>query len=115
MKISKISSAEYLYHGTGEGAFRNIRKHGLNVGSNGYLYLSNTKEYADSYASRKGNAYGGRVIRVKKTDDMHSDENTSHQGDFKSTTWIPPEDIEVNVGGEWIPIKRYNDEEIGII
>jgi len=116
MKMYRIAQfEEYLYHGTGEGAFRQIRRDGLVTGLNGYLYLCDTEEYAESYAIWKGNPYGNRVFRVRKTDAMVPDPNTNYQGDFKSSINIPPENIEVKIEGQWIPIQSYYDEEIGII
>ncbi len=40
----------YVYHGTGEGAFRSIRNNGLEP-KNGKTYFSNKDEYAKTYAS----------------------------------------------------------------
>jgi len=113
MKIYKISQTiEYVYHGTSEGSFRNIRKHGL-IPKN-FIYFSDTEQYAESYSERKGNPYGNRILRVKKTQDIIPDENTNFQGDYKTTKAIPPENIEVKINNQWIPIKNYVDENIGI-
>jgi hypothetical protein len=117
MKIHKISQSNiYLYHGTGEGHFRQIRKQGLiPVNLSGYVYLSQDEQYAQSYAERKGNEYGNRILRVKKTDDMIPDANTSFQGDFKTRRYIPASEIEVKINNKWIPIQDYVDESIGIM
>lgn len=102
---------EYVYHGTSEGAFRNIRKKGLMPP----IYFSDTEEYARSYAQRKGNPYGDRILRVKRTQDIIEDPNTNFQGDYKTSKAILPQNIEVNIRGEWMPIQKYVDEEIGIL
>jgi len=114
-KKAKNNGPEYVYHGTSEGAFRNIIKNGL-VPSNGkYLYFSNTEQYARSYAQRKGNPYGDRILRVEKSADMISDPNTGHSGDFKTIKPVPPQNIEVKVDDKWVPIIKYVNEEIGIL
>ena len=114
MKIYKIAS-NYLYHGTSEGSFRKIRENGLIPFDNKPIYLSNTEQYAITYAERKGNSYGNRVLRVVKTDDMIPDANTGYKGDFKTTTPIPPDQIEVKKDNVWVPIQSYFNEEIGIM
>ena len=118
MKIYRISEelTEYLYHGTGEGAFRQIRKQGLIPGNwSGFVYFSKDEQYAISYAERKGNPYGNRFLRVKKTKDMVPDDNVQSKGDFRVNRYIPAKDIEVKVQDKWMPIQDYDDESIGIL
>lgn len=105
---------QYLYHGTGEAAFRRIREEGLVPKDDKHLYFSNTELYAKSYAQRKGNPFGNRILRVKKTDSYLADENTTG-GDFKIKNKINPNDIELKHNGKWIPIQQYSDESIGIM
>jgi len=56
-----------------------------------------------------------RLMRVKKTSDILPDEDITEAGDFKTERKISPEDIEVKVGGKWIPIQQYSDESINIM
>jgi len=115
-KLAQLTQIpEYLYHGTGEGAFRNIRKYGLTPPPGKYIYLSNTEEYAQTYSQRKGNTYGNRILRIRKTDDIIPDANTNYQGDFKTSKPILPQNIELKVNDGWIPIQSYVNEDIGIL
>lgn len=111
----KLFVSSYLYHGTGEGAFRKIREQGLIPQEGKELYLANTEEYARSYAQRKGNSFGDRILRVKKTNDMIQDENTGLVGDYKTSNKIEPQNIEVKIESRWIPIQEYSDESINIM
>ncbi len=113
-KINDVAD-EYLFHGTGEGAFRRIREEGMKSKSGGYLYFADTEQYATTYAQRKGNSFGDRVLRVKKSDAYEGDINTGLKGDFKIKGDIKPEDIEINDKGKWVPIQEYSDERIGIL
>lgn len=115
MGIYKLAQFEYLYHGTSEGSFRKIRQIGLIPEPNKFIYLSDTEQYAESYAQRKGNPYGNRILRVKRTNDMMPDSNTGFKGDFKTNIPITPDKIEVKVNNQWIPIKLYHNEQIGIM
>ena len=101
---------EYLYHGTSEGAFRNIRLEGITGEKE--KYFANTEEYADTYAKRKGS---DRILRVKKTPDFIEDKNIPEGGDYKTLRGIPPENIEIKVGDKWIPIQEYSDIDKNII
>ena len=83
--------------------------------SGGYLYFADTEQYAKTYAQRKGNSFGDRVLRVKKSDAYEGDVNTGLKGDFKIKSDIKPEDIEINDRGKWIPIQEYSNENIGIL
>jgi len=112
-KINKVAD-EYLYHGTGEGAFRRIREEGLTPQGEKYLYFADKEQYAKTYAQRKGNSFGDRVLRVKKSDAYLPDENTTG-GDFKIKNKINPNDIEIKHNGKWIPIQEFADENIGIM
>lgn len=106
-------AGDYLYHGTGEGAFRKILEKGLSP-VNGKGYLSDSEQYARTYASRKGAPFGERVLRVKKADSFVPDTSNSG-GDYLFNSVIPTSNIEVNVNGKWIPIDSYSDESIGIL
>jgi hypothetical protein len=107
---------EFLFHGTGEGAFRKIREMGLIPQQEGkYLYFSNREGYAKTYASRKGNSFGNRILRVKKTNSYIGDTNTGLTGDFKIKDKIDPHNIEIKYQNKWIPIQEYHDENIGIM
>lgn len=114
-KAQIIDVPEYLYHGTSEGAFRNIRKNGLVPPYGKFIYFSDTEEYAQTYSQRKGNSYGDRILRVKKTKDIIPDANTNYQGDFKTNRAIPPQNIEVKINNDWVPIQIYSNEDIGIL
>lgn len=106
----------FLYHGTGEGAFRRIREEGLvpeKTADGKYVYFSDAEQYSDTYAERKGNPFGNRVLRVKQSDAFEPDTRTG-EGDFRINKAIPPEDIEVRVQGKWMPIQDYANEDIGI-
>lgn len=106
---------KYLYHGTGEGAFRQIRKKGLRPNaSNGKTYLSDAEQYAETYAERKGNSFGNRVIRTKNNN-FTKDVSNKYGNDYITNSTIDPKDIEVKVNGEWIPIQNYVDEDINIL
>lgn len=110
-----IYRPQYLYHGTGEGAFRNIRKEGLIPREKGkYIYFSDTEDYAKTYAQRKGSPFGERILRVKKTPEIIGDVDTGLKGDFKTLEKIDPKDIEVKVGDMWVKIQDYFDEALNI-
>jgi hypothetical protein len=111
---NKHIAPEYLYHGTSEGGFRRIRINGL-LPQNGYIYFSSTPEYALSYAKRKGNPYGDRLLRVKNRNGFFEDENTGLKGDYRTDAKITPSEIEVSVMGEWVPIQSYHNQEINIM
>jgi len=100
----------WLYHGTSEGSFRNIRQNGMTSKTN---FFSDSEEYAQSYADRKGN--GDRLLRVRKTEDMIPDSDIHYGGDYKTNRTISPEEIEVKVGTDWIPIQEYSDIEHNIM
>ncbi|MBE9594553.1 MAG: hypothetical protein IMF19_13865, partial [Proteobacteria bacterium] len=104
--------AEYVYHGTGEGAFRQIRKVGMKKAEN---YFSGDEQYAKTYAERKGVLKEPRILRIKKTADIIPDERIEEPGDFKTERGISPQEIEVKVGKKWIPIQEYYDESINIM
>ena len=107
---------QYLYHGTGEGAFRRIREEGLTPQAEGkYLYFADRESYADTYAERKGNSFGNRVLRVKFDKNFTHDESTGLKGDYKTLAKIPASNLEVKDGGKWIPLEQYSNEEIGIM
>jgi len=106
---------QYLYHGTGEGAFRKIREEGLIPQGGKPLYFADKEQYAKTYAERKGNSFGNRILRIKKSDIFIPDENTGLKGDYKMKAAIPPQDIELKYKNEWIPIQQYSDESIGIM
>ena len=103
----------YLYHGTGEGAFRKIIEQGLNpVGGKGYL--ANTEDYAKTYAQRKGAPFGERILRTKQTPEFIED--VSNQGgDFVFNQNIPTNALELKVNDKWIPLNEYYDESINIM
>lgn len=103
---------EFLYHGTGEGAFRHIREEGLKP-QNGKVYVTDSLGYAASYAGRKGSPFGNRLLRVKSSGFVLDSSNTG--GDYVSNVAIPPQNIEVRVGGTWIKIRQYSDESIGVL
>lgn len=107
-------SGEYLYHGTGEGAFRQIRLHGL-LCRNGKVYFSDNESYSLTYAKRKGGPFGPRLLRVKKTDHFTPDTNMVAAGDYISNRDIPPSEIELKTPRGWIPIQDYYDEDINIM
>lgn len=100
---------KYLYHGTGEGSFRRIRIEGFTNDKN---YFTETQEYAQSYADRKGT--GERILRIKPTEDTYEDERTGG-GDFIVPRTINPEEIEVLVEGKWMNIQDYHDESRNIL
>ena len=111
----KKMKTTYLYHGTSEGSFRNIREQGLIPQDGKMTYLSNTEKYAKTYAERKGNSFGNRILRVKQTRQMIQDNNTGLVGDYKTSNIIEPKDIEVKIGKDWISIQDYSDESINIM
>jgi len=115
VKIWKIADGEYIYHGTGEGSFRKIRENGLIPQNGQSIYFSDSEQYARTYAQRKGNSYGDRIMRIRKTDDIVPDSSIMYKGDFKANRVIHPEEIEVKINNLWIPIQDYVDEEIGIM
>lgn len=104
------TEVEYVYHGTSEGAFRKIRQEGM-VGKE--KYFADTEQYAQSYADRKGT--GERLLRIKRTEDIVSDKHIPEKGDFKTSRDITPQEIEVKVGKQWIPIQEYADIERNIM
>lgn len=109
------SEDPYLYHGTGEAAFRKIRQEGLKPSSDGkYIYLSDTEDYARTYSQRKGSPFGERILRIKRSDAITPDPDTGLMGDYKTLEPINPLDIEVRVGKKWVNIQDYFDEEINI-
>ena len=71
MGIPRTTNTSYLYHGTTEARAMKIADTGLLSGKEAGntaakdVYLSNTEQYAKSYADRKGGS-GGIVLRVKK-------------------------------------------------
>ena len=106
----------YVYHGTSEGAFRQIREYGLiPQGNNQYIYFSDIPQYAKTYAERKGNSYGNRILRIKRRADIIPDSNSNYNGDFKTNIPVSPEEIDILINNEWISIVQYIDDNIGIM
>ena len=101
--ISKMSQKRFFYHGTNQGALRKIILEGLKPSGKTPVFLSNTEEYAQSYADRKGGARG-ILLRTYGTD-VEPDLRIPEGGDFISRQTIPPEKIEVKMpNGEWLPL-----------
>lgn len=110
---------EFLYHGTGEGAFRRIREEGLKP-ANGKLYATDSLQYATSYAIRKGAPFGPRVLRLRCSGFIADSSNEG--GDFVADFVIEPADLEVLVtdvaalvASAWVPLLDYADEAIGLL
>ena len=96
---------EVLYHGTTQGALRKIVSEGLKPTAMGQVSLSDTEEYAKSYADRKGGPRG-IVLRIKGASDIVPDTRISVKGDFRSTSSIPVNRIEIKMpDGTWVPLK----------
>lgn len=125
-KYNNVKQGQYLYHGTGEGAFRRIREEGLKpaqaIGATGndygnLLFFGDTETQAMSYASRKSGGYEPRLLRVKVSnpDDFFPDMNVKAPGDFVSARQISPADVEVKVNGKWVNIQEYTDENFGVM
>jgi hypothetical protein len=109
---SGLLDNDYLYHGTGEGAFRKIREQGL-VPKNNKIYATDSEKYAKTYAKRKGSPYGERVLRMKKSGFVADQSNAG--GDFITNNQIDPNLLEVLVNGKYIPLSDYVDESIGLM
>lgn len=72
--------------------------------------MSNTEQYAKSYADRKGGA-SGVILRVIKSPEMIADVNTGLVGDFKTAKGISPENVQIKGrDGNWYGVKDYNFE-----
>ena len=94
---------EVLYHGTTQGALRKIASEGLKPTTMNQVSLSETEQYAKTYADRKGGARGV-VLRVKDVD-ATQDTRISVKGDFRSSEVIPVDKIEVKMpDGAWAPL-----------
>ena len=104
---------EFLYHGTGEGAFRQIRQHGLKC-RNGKVYCANTEQYAETYSLRKGARYGVRILWIVFSGRFFP-HTCNAGGDYISYEDISPEDIEVKTQHGWMPIQVFCDNDIGIM
>lgn len=104
-----VTPAEFVYHGTTEGRARQIAKQGLLTGKEAgntlaeNIYLSNTEQYAKSYADRKGGT-SGVILRIPKSADIIADPNTGLKGDFKTPQSISPANIEIKTKKGWKPI-----------
>ena len=109
-----------LYHGTSEGAARSIQREGLKpnqaIGSTGKgdyakTFLSNDKNTAFSFASRKGGA-DGYLLKIKPTSDITEDLkriSSDNKKDFIIYSDIPVENIEIQIpDGNWVPISKYD-------
>jgi GNAT superfamily N-acetyltransferase len=111
-------ASEYLYHGTNEGRARNIAKKGLLSGEKAgntmakAIYLSDTEQYAKSYADRKGGSTGV-ILRIKKTPSMIADKDTGLKGDYKVEDGISPENIEIKTHNGWRKLTDYGKEVDG--
>jgi len=115
--IKANSENLFLYHGTNEGRARQIAKHGLLSGLNSKnttskeIFLSNSEQYAQSYADRKGGSTGV-ILRIRKTPEMIADANTGLQGDFKTIQTILPEMIEIKTLNGWKKLLGFYDNEL---
>ena len=109
-KIEPKAEGEYVYHGTSEGAARNIQKQGIKSGMTSIgdkSYFSDTEQYAQTYADRKSTS--NVLLRIKKTKDLLPDTRIVEKGDFFTSKSISPKDIEIKMpNGEWIPITEYD-------
>lgn len=113
MNWYKIAQANnFLYHGTTEGRAIQIAKQGLLPGKeagntlSNEIFLSDTEEYAKSYADRKGGAKGV-ILRVSKTPEIIADINTGLKGDFKTTKGILPKNIEIKTQYGWKKLTEF--------
>ena len=105
------NAVKWLYHGTGEGAFRNIKKQGL-VPKNSKIYATDSLDYAKTYSARKGNPFGDRVLRMKEQDFAVDASNKG--GDYIRKSPVAVEELEVLVNGQWVPLSKYSNPDIGI-
>ncbi len=113
----KYKSADgFLYHGTTEARAMKIADSGLLSGKEAGntaakdVYLSNTEQYAKSYADRKGGT-NSAILRVVQSPEMIGDVNTGLKGDFKTSKGIAPENIQIKgKDGNWYGVKDYNFE-----
>lgn len=100
-----------LYHGTSEPRAMQIAKNGLTSGKEAgntegqHAYLSNTEEYAKTYADRKS-SYPA-ILRIKNAKGVIADSNTGLKGDYKTASKIAPEDIEIKTPEGWKPIQEH--------
>jgi hypothetical protein len=112
----KPEKVQYLYHGTNKARAIKIAQSGLMSGKlagntqGEDIFFSNTEQYAQSYADRKGGV-DAVILRVKKTPDIIVDVKTGSKGDFKTSKSIMPQDIEIKVGNNWISITQYQPFE----
>jgi len=120
----KPEMKEPLYHGTSEGAARNIQRDGLmgnmanpfapTKGDASKIFFSKSEATGQSFADRKGMG-GSYLLRVNKSDDILPDMKRVGRGekqDFIAENPIDPERIEIKTPtGEWTPIKNYDFNE----
>lgn len=103
---------DFLYHGTTQGALRHIVTEGLKPSAMGQVSLSETEQYAKSYADRKGGPRG-IVLRIKGRSGIIPDTRIPEKGDFRSMSTISVDRIEVKMpDGAWVPLNAV-DVSIG--
>jgi len=91
----------YLYHGTTQGALRKIVSDGLKPSTMRQISLSDTEQYAKTYADRKGGSRG-IILRIKNSEKYVPDTRIPEGGDYLSKEAVKPEDIEVKMpNGSW--------------
>ena len=114
--VPRATETPYLYHGTTEARARQMINSGMTSGKRAGntqaddIFLSNTEQYAKSYADRKGGS-GGVILRTTKSSDMVGDINTGLAGDFKTAKNISADDLQIKgKDGSWYNLKEYDFE-----
>lgn len=105
---------KYVYHGTSQGAFKNIMKEGIVPQRRGLSSFSKTEEYSRNWAFPPTNTKGV-MLRIKedvlkgKTVRNNTKVQTDKLNEVLTKETIPPEAIEVLKDGKWVPLTGKSD------
>jgi len=110
-----FKDADYIYHGTNEGAVYHIQKNGgmkLNAAGNNEPFISFTSDpqVASYYAQMKGGPERGAILRTKRTSDFELSpkfqDNKGHE--WITTREIPIEELEIKTKNGWTPLSNWD-------
>lgn len=105
-------SSKYLFHATPRANLESIRQNGLVAGSpgrfdgvsTGRLSLSANEAVASYYVGADGVLL--RVTKGRDVGDLESDLFAGGDGAYTTSENIPPEALEVQVDGKWVPLTK---------
>jgi hypothetical protein len=129
VEAGKVITKDYVYHNTAERHLESIANNGLTKNEAG-IYPHGIKERPDldtkqmiyfSDKETRAKEFGGRgntLLRVRKSELNPKDiyEYKSFKN-IETRYWgndIAPDKIEIEINGEWKPLKEYVSEDLGI-